>query len=216
MIEDKMDDLRMIKLDCNTDLWMQTAVRGSLDRIFANPPTEEYNVDMLYDSGNEFKPDPKDPSRVYWVMGRSRSIDDLLGFAECYEGKAGSSILDASIYGSWGKETNGYLCRRIGEGDEEEDFETVPNDELVRAPGYSLYTGKGDVLHLSYLHMLLQRRGFGTRFMDLLKKHGYELIELSAVGEGLRDFYLKNDFLETELYNDGMPVFVWNNQEFSK
>ncbi len=78
-----------------------------------------------------------------------KSLDNLVGLANCFEGETRPSILKSSHFCKFGKENHSYRLWDIKKDTKATD------KEIVRAPGYSLYKGKGKTLLVGFITTFL-------------------------------------------------------------
>jgi len=188
-----MSDLRFWKIR-KGDEYLARRVKDSFDRIYARRH-KNYQFD-LSDEDTNFS----EERRVYFIVGRN--LDNLLGYASCYESGPSEDIGQASNLE--GLDSEIFL--------EDYDGNHVNRQNLRNYDGFRKYRG-GKVLCINIIETFVRREGIGTKLLDYIKESDYELIELEANGYGPVQFFEANGFVDAGIDADRneMMVMVWNN-----
>ncbi len=178
---------------------LRNRIRRSVRRLMANPP-EGYRFELT-DGSETFLPTGDE---IYFVAGTSWLP---LGYAHCYQSKPAQDVGIISKLPELDR-VPPYLFDASGN--------PVAREALKIHDGYSAYTGRGALLCISLIDIFRQGTGTGSRLMDYVKSHGYELIELEANGPKQIRFFSRNGFIDTGIRSDEgiQTVMVWNSPAY--
>lgn len=169
----------------------------------ARAKPEGYKFDFLTQR-DDLKPSCRE--EVLFAVGTT--IEDLLGYAACVERRPYRSVGQASSLFNLDSQ----------KGMVDFSGKRVKKEDIRNYNGYSDYSGSGKCLYIMLIETFLRGAGNGTRLLEFIKQDGNEMIEIICCNDEAMQFWQRNAFKHTSIYDggSGKEVMVWNNPNYTR